>query len=677
MTVKNTTTQKLISSLIIFTMLAPAVFLSFEPKQARAVGGVPVDDYTAQGFLGDLAAETTADTTLHFKDWAVYVGKELLKMAAKRLLHKMAQATINWINSDFHGSPLYLENPDSFFRDIAKSELKTVVNMFGYDSLRFPFGKDFALNVINSYRSQLENNAQYTLSNLADAEYYRNDFNYGGWNAFLINTQYPQNNYLGFQMLATEELARRVEGTVQNAAQKVQTMLQQGMGFLSPQTCPSNPSYNNGTNEFIRPSFQYNAPLPTLENPEADVLSPKDQAAMDKWYMNKVDAREQWAEANTCPGGLVNTTPGSVAAHSIMTALDSPFLSTALDGAIGNELAAVFDALINHFLDKGLNALSESISSAPEIDNWSYDGVALDGDNNNTLDIPQNVSLRVGETTSTIISGGNGDYSVQPQSNISKAIAIASIDLSGSAPKLKITAGTTSGTTSVTVQDSSFPTQYVVVVITVSAIGALSITPANITTGAGPDNQIIAKISGGEEPYYIQTKPKEEIVSIILSGTNLIVTGITAGSTYIGIKDSSSTPKTIQANISIVDPSVLFVSQENITAYTGEPTDIIISGGKKPYQFAGMLDYGVADAEITNDVLTITGKKQGGNSITIRDSSLDSRTVTIAITILDPLGSCSILSVTDYYNNYYTNSEIKDISEPQCKSNGGQWTPNP
>ena len=47
---KNKKIQKLISSLIITTMLVPTIFLSFTPKQVEAVNpvGVPVNDFTIQ-----------------------------------------------------------------------------------------------------------------------------------------------------------------------------------------------------------------------------------------------------------------------------------------------------------------------------------------------------------------------------------------------------------------------------------------------------------------------------------------------------------------------------------------------------------------------------------------------------------------------------------------------------
>ena len=139
------------------------------------------------------------------------------------MLQQMTKSVVNWINTGNWGNPLFVTNPQSFFKDIAKSEIKNIVSIFGYDSRRFPFGKDFALNLINSYKTQLATNAEYTLNKaITDPvllRAYQNDFNVGGWNGFLVNTQYPQNNYIGFNMIATEQIARKLEGTAQTAVQ--------------------------------------------------------------------------------------------------------------------------------------------------------------------------------------------------------------------------------------------------------------------------------------------------------------------------------------------------------------------------------------------------------------------------------------------------------------------------
>lgn len=386
---RNYRIQQFISSLLLIVVILTPIFAIIKPKQAQAT--IPVVDYVGAAWLGAImtpttttAAEQTVSTATEVKTWYEYIFEQILKSIAKKALQEITKSTVNWINSGFHGNPLYIENASSFFEDIAKSEVKNLVDMFGYDSLKYPFGKDFALNTINTYKNQLENNASYSLSRVVNdptlLKNYQNNFNVGGWDVFLINTQYPQNNYLGFKMVATEELARRVQGTAQTAAQKVQTTLQQGMGFLAPQTCPSNPSYNNGTNEFQKPSFnisEYNKTHPYKCNDEFPDDDDGWETCDAVWKDNLAVAKREWGDSNTCPGGLVSTTPGYVVANQITTAMGSQFRQSELGAALGNSLSAVFDALLNKFIGDGLNSLASRKNKEPVADDWSYNGLTL------------------------------------------------------------------------------------------------------------------------------------------------------------------------------------------------------------------------------------------------------------------------------------------------------------
>ncbi|OGI73540.1 hypothetical protein A3D42_02585 [Candidatus Nomurabacteria bacterium RIFCSPHIGHO2_02_FULL_41_18] len=385
---RNQKVQKFVSLFIIVCMLVPAFSFFLKPKRAEALFGIVFDP---------------THTAVTAKIVAQEILRQFLMAAARKLLERMTQNTINWINSGFHGNPLYIENSRSFFKDIAKYEIRNLVNMFGYDSRRFPFGKDFALNIIDSYKRQAEYNAEYTLSRVIDDPYfleqYRNDFNVGGWNGFLVNTQYPQNNYIGFQMLATEELARRLEGTTETAAKKVQTTLDRSMGFLSPQTCPSNPKYNNGKNEFQRPSFKSKLTPPAHPGAEPDEFAGEEaqetyqqavadyNQALNKFNRDRENERGAWQMENTCPDGLVSTTPGAVVGDQIKNALTSKVRSAELAAAMGNSLAAIFDALINKFLDMGLNSLTNRNNRQEEdvsLDDFEYMGDTI----NSARDIP-------------------------------------------------------------------------------------------------------------------------------------------------------------------------------------------------------------------------------------------------------------------------------------------------
>lgn len=388
---KNIKIQKFIAALMIVAALSPAMTVFVTPKKAEA----QFTDFANLALNGiklvyGVASAAASSTSAFFDSHQALkqITQEVLKSIAKRLLAEMTKSTVNWINTGFHGQPLFLENPNSFFRDIAKSEIKDLVEVTGYDSFRFPFGKQFALDVISSYKNQFAQNASYSLSRATqDADYayrFRTDFNVGGWNGFLINTQFPQNNLIGYQMMATEELSRKLAGTSQSAANKVKETLQQGMGFLSPQTCPSNPNYNNGRNEFNKPSFQSKIVYdfkPTVANMgDTAAAYEAEKKKYDDEYNKKIAAEKAaWEDPkgpNVCPGGLVNTTPGSVAGNQIMRAMSSSFSQTELGAAMGNSLSAIFDALLNKFMQDGLNSLASKVN--PQVqDDFSYMGQTL------------------------------------------------------------------------------------------------------------------------------------------------------------------------------------------------------------------------------------------------------------------------------------------------------------
>lgn len=374
-------TVKFISFLLIISIIIPTVLFS-KPQKTEAAWwstlATDVSSAISAGFDAITSGSTVTDTAISIKNVAIEVGKQVLMNVAKRALQEMTKSTINWINSGFHGSPLFLENPQSFFEDIAKSEVKNLVDMIGYDTFRFPFGKQTALGVIDSYKRQFETNAQYSLSKVINdpvlLNQYRNDFNVGGWNAFLINTQYPQNNYLGFQMIVQENLASKVAGTVMGPAEKVKDLLAQGQGFLSPETCADNGG-NNEYNKVIanawnRPSFDEKAFRDANAGDADNEPNPNYLADLET-------ARTEFNKKNFCKN-LVNTTPGAVVADQIKINLGSGVRQTELAGAMGNSISAIVNALLNKFIGDGLNSLASSVNPPPEnTDTWSYDGQTL------------------------------------------------------------------------------------------------------------------------------------------------------------------------------------------------------------------------------------------------------------------------------------------------------------
>ena len=709
--IHNILIQKFISLVLIISILAPSAVFLFRSGRAQAVGEVPTNSITANTLLKLISKEDATTSLKTVEGWLQKLKELALKIVAKVLLAKITEAVVTWINNDFHGSPHFLENPGRFFGDIAKSQIKGIVEMIGYDTFKFPFGQQTALNVLSSYKSQLAINGQYSLSRVIDDPealiQFRNNFDYGGWNGFLINTQYPQNNYLGFEGMVKENLASRLEGTLQAPAQKIQNALQQGMGFLSPQTCPTNSSYNNGSNEFVKPSFK----------PSIDYVAPeysgKTQTEIDAYNANYKTLvsleRKRWAEENTCPGGLVNTTPGSVAANQIMTALNIPTGSKMLDAAIGNSIAAILDALINKVIEKGLNAMTGAISGggSSENDNWSFEGQTLGGGTTTVsggittesgLYVPTGISIRAGETTSISLSGGKGPYTATIND---PAIAVIRTSSSGTSGYTLIVTGQSTISTplggTITVRDSgtschklsgttlpdgtkgtitasdacvaTFP-------ITVSPAGALAIGVPGIfkdniyTVPAVINETVTATIFGGDGNYSLQSGagPNQEVAAVAVAGDSLIISAGSPGRIIVVIKDTFlPTPHTIPVTIIVSSTAVtdMVIPQDlkivkNLTKEYGP-----IVNGTGPYVVtvtnANIIPNPITIDPFTKMMRVTAGSTLGVTQISISDSTPETKSGTTNIEVTDPMGTCKTA-----YLPYCSTNIIKNMTEQQC-----------
>ncbi len=427
MILKTYKTKKFILYSIIISFLFLNLAVSFPLNRAEAFG--PVQDFVTEANTGSTSASSHVNTAINVKKYIKEdILPQILKTIAIKFLKDLTNSTVNWINTGFHGQPLYLENPQSFFTDIAKSEVKTLIGNIGYNPLRNPFGKQYALNLINLYKSTAANDEAYSLSlvnnDLAYQENFRNNFYVGGWDGFLLNTQYPQNNPYGYQLLETQKLALKLAGTNQNVAQTISTALQQSNGFLSPQKCVTNSSYNNLTNQFNSPddfsfdntAFLANNPRPLqgamelgiCTNPQGTTSPGYTQNECESnegtwessyaddfanWQNNYLAARDQakskWGQKNGCPSqpngapGLINTTPGALVGDRITQALHGTQDQLSLATQLGNSVSAVLNSLMNHFLNQGLNSLASKVNPQPN-DNWDYLGNTLSGANSTT-----------------------------------------------------------------------------------------------------------------------------------------------------------------------------------------------------------------------------------------------------------------------------------------------------
>ncbi|HWA32455.1 MAG TPA: hypothetical protein VG694_03330 [Candidatus Paceibacterota bacterium] len=401
--------QKIVSCLLIIAILSPAaiIFLA-KPKQADAIFG-----------LGDIVIDAVdaVPTVVQFaKDIALRILDQFLKSIARAFLNKMSNSIISWINSGFKGQPGFIQNPGQFFKNIADEQVKGFVNEIAYDPANFPFGKNFALGVIGQVQNQFQQNAQYSLSKLytdqAELQNQINNFSAGGWNGLLLNTQLPQNNFLGFDFLASDQLANQLAGD-NSPAQQVKDQVQQGLGFLSQQECKSNPNWDQQKLDQGPPDQQnsYNPPhtgsdttsggggahdaapptsgsgtsstgtstggLPGLATSGVPAAIQYDQ----NYTLQQKQTRAEWEAKYGCPEGPSTVTPGQAVANQVTTALSSGQHQSELAAALGDVIGAVIDSLLNKLLNAGLSKLEGIISPSEANTNQSINGFNEYGNN--------------------------------------------------------------------------------------------------------------------------------------------------------------------------------------------------------------------------------------------------------------------------------------------------------
>lgn len=383
-----------------FAVLVQMTFV-FLPKNVNAqvqagAGGNVSTGFNAGGIAGTaLVCSGVADkmagllnevigwivpTTVPTNDPANDVRENCLRMVTKQiinmLLDKITLSTVNWINGGFEGSPLWLEDPEQFFGDIARNEINSVTGWFtcnGASSCEdYPFGRLVMESILTGLQNQAQANLRFSLNQvLAHGTYeqFRYDFSVGGWAGYTAFLE-PQNNPFGNYLLANEEIGRRIGGTSVVTARNFREELSTSGGFLSPRVCVVSGS---GNDDYIAESGpgsdmhlgSFYSVLPTGAT-LGDVTFAQLPPAVQAYLSGFSDPIEQASEYNfivlrsQCRQWRT-TTPGQVVGTRLTTALDISSDSLIAADDFAENIGLIFDALINQLVSQvngGLRGLS-------------------------------------------------------------------------------------------------------------------------------------------------------------------------------------------------------------------------------------------------------------------------------------------------------------------------------
>jgi|GEM_PF-1839915 len=162
----------------------------------------------------NINADTKAQTAVEYGDGAVSLNS-IAYCLANKTIEGILQGTLEWVNTGFNGNPVFIDDPEKFFGDIADYEAGQLLNELSGGLLCSHIDVKIRVNLANNYNNQkynTYNKRKCTLSDIVDnVEGFANgDFSQGGWDSWIEYTQNPYNNYYGAQVAVQQELETRI-----------------------------------------------------------------------------------------------------------------------------------------------------------------------------------------------------------------------------------------------------------------------------------------------------------------------------------------------------------------------------------------------------------------------------------------------------------------------------------
>lgn len=231
----------------------------FAPLVPEAHATVPSWDVAANGILPTFipSAGTGFETCIGYnykKDFAEQLNLDVILctlegivpsfdgiawILAKSAVYSIKQSLMQWIRSGFEGKPLFVQDPNKFFKGFADQASAVFIEDIGKKIANDPkyFCKDFLPKfVIETGKYGQQNyftRNRCTLSNVIEnVDDYYNDFNKGNWRAF-VSMQQTNNNPYGLYLDSLDEEQRKRADASGFFGQSAQY----GGGYLPKVTC--------------------------------------------------------------------------------------------------------------------------------------------------------------------------------------------------------------------------------------------------------------------------------------------------------------------------------------------------------------------------------------------------------------------------------------------------------
>lgn len=208
---------------------------------------VPVKDDKVSANTADLVNKEIAAGQGQRYDIISGLSKEFIKNPSfdafgfclgNAIIRYIGDATVQWIRGGFDGNPVYVDNPEAFFKNLADVEagafVTNVANGVGVN-ICAPFKTQVVLNTLQRYsRGGYGNQASCSLSQIKNNydQFVGGDWNSGGFPGWLELIQH-QNNPYGATYLTRMELAKQIGKQTQIQEKK----LERNSGYQTITVC--------------------------------------------------------------------------------------------------------------------------------------------------------------------------------------------------------------------------------------------------------------------------------------------------------------------------------------------------------------------------------------------------------------------------------------------------------
>ncbi|MCR4330502.1 MAG: hypothetical protein NUV49_01315 [Patescibacteria group bacterium] len=224
--------HSIIAILLLVSFLgAPLFFLKPPPTHAASFCGVNINIGGSSSGIGGSGNDEVPVKEKEQRS-KESLGDCLVSIAAKIAAKILTQSILDWINSGFKGQPTFVQDPKKFLGDVANEVSGAFIAEVGLSALCTPFRPQIqiALYGIQTYYQR----SQCTLGDVVDnLQSFYDDFNAGGWTAWISTVQQPQNNPYGAYFISLQEQQLRILEAKQNARDDAS----QSGGFLSIYEC--------------------------------------------------------------------------------------------------------------------------------------------------------------------------------------------------------------------------------------------------------------------------------------------------------------------------------------------------------------------------------------------------------------------------------------------------------